>query len=442
MKRICEFKTKKAIILMKTFIYKTIVNASKEEVVQYFSTTASETRLIPPWYKRKRVVYKQSALVAHLLNSCFFHMNTHTQELHSIDTSTTEVIDCIKYSCSLLEKYFLRQLNRFFSYRKTILQNDLLHMKRFNKRPLTILMSGSSGFIGYYLKEFFHLCGYDTYELTRKKSDTPHFIHWDVDKQFIEEEKLKPFDVVIHLSGENIVGYWTKKKKTAIYNSRINSTRFLAESLKKNQITPLLCICASADGLYGFDNHFINAENGPTGSDFLANVCKDWEKSSLQFKTKRLVNSRFSMVLSPKGGALKRLISLFKCFLGAILGSGKQHVSWIYIDDLVYQIHHMIYNDSLTGGVNICTPSFVTNRQFSLSLAKALHRPLLFRIPAFVLTLLMGDMAKSLFLCDKKIIPEKLIKHGAIFSHPDLERCLFFALGKENIDDMQKKSDV
>lgn len=426
---------------MQIISHNTTLNVPLKESSRFLSQKTIYSRLTPPWARYK--MFNIGDMSCSMKKGPFYHFN-HRFKVAALDDHTTILTQIIEYQTPFpfLNRWLTKEADRIIAYQSSIITNDLFHIKQHQSPSLKILISGGSGFIGSHIKNFLHLCNHEIYELTRKQTEDTHLIFWNIEKKLIDEKKLREIDVVIHLTGENIAGYWSKKKKKAIYDSRINSTLFLADTLKKHHIHPSLCICASADGIYGLHNHEENTETSPTGSDFLAIVCRDWEETSKKISAKRLINSRFSMVLGLSGGALSKLIPLFKMGLGAILGSGKQSVSWIYIDDLVYQLHHMICDASLSGPINVCSPFYVDNKTFSKLIAKTLHRPLLFRIPAFFLILLFGKLAKSLLLCDKKVIPKKLLDAKAIFSHPRLETCLPFMLGKENIDDMQKKSDL
>lgn len=298
---------------------------------------------------------------------------------------------------------------------------------------MKILISGSSGFIGSSLVSFLTERRAQVVRLVRAqpKSGEPAIL-WNPDKGSIETSRLKGFDAVVHLAGESIIGRWTAGKKAKIRDSRVKGTRLLAEALARLDQKPRVLVCASAIGYYGDRENEPLKEEALPGSGFLAEVCKEWEKATAPAGQEgiRVVNLRIGMVLSPSGGALKMMLLPFKMGLGGVIGSGKQYLSWISLNDLVAVFQHAIGTDTLRGPVNAVALNPVTNREFTKTLGRILNRPTLFPMPAFAARLAFGEMANELFLASARVIPSKLLETGFQFRHLELEGALRELLGK------------
>jgi uncharacterized protein (TIGR01777 family) len=272
---------------------------------------------------------------------------------------------------------------------------------------LRILITGSSGLVGSALCSLFKEQGHDVVPVKR--------------------ECLTGFegcDVFIHLAGESIAdGFWTKKKKERIRESRVLGTQKIVEALSSLKNPPKLFICASGVGYYGDVQGAFVSEESPLGKGFLASVCSDWESASdpLRRKGVRVVNARFGYILSLKGGLLKALLPLFRLGLGGKMGDGRQYMPWVALEDVVRALSFAIENPSLEGPVNITSPKSVTQEVFAKLLAKQLKRPSFFAIPR---VFLFGGKAKELVLPSLRVSPTKLEKAGFSFSYKDLE--LFF----------------
>ncbi len=291
---------------------------------------------------------------------------------------------------------------------------------------MKILIAGSSGLIGSALAKFLESGGHRVLPLVRKETAKGGIL-WDPESRSIDTEELEGFDVVLNLAGENIAGSrWSEKKKERILNSRVKSTRFLCESLKKLQHPPKVLLNASALGYYGNVPEGTAAESTPAGEGFLAHVCQEWESATerLMGEDIRIVLLRTGIVLSPKGGALKRMLAPFKMGLGGTIGSGDQYMSWIDIEDEVSAIYHCLTTESLRGPVNLTAPNPVTNRDFAKTLGKVLGRPAMLPMPAPLARMVFGEMADEMMLTGAKIIPEKLQSTGFEFKYPSLEGSL------------------
>ena len=291
-----------------------------------------------------------------------------------------------------------------------------------NKR---ILITGATGLIGKALVPALENLGYTVFSLARKKTGKPSEITWDFDI-----DALEGFDSVIHLAGENIAqGRWTQKRKDMLISSRVALTKKLAESLTKLKTPPKNFLCASATGYYSPLNSAQVDESSPKGSGFLAQLCYDWEQASLLARPcgARILSLRISVVLSPEGGALQKMIPPFQYGLGAILGSGQQYMSWIALSDLIRAILFCLEHPNLSGPVNLCSPHPVTNEDFSRTLAKKLNRPCFFRAPASILKLMFGELAEEMLLAGVRAYPKKLLEAGFEFEKARLEQALIQA---------------
>ena len=257
-------------------------------------------------------------------------------------------------------------------------------------------------------------------------------IQWDPVVGTMDTASLEGLDAGVHLAGESIAERWTAEKKTKIRDSRVKGTRLLCESLARLSQPPKAVVCASAIGYYGDRGEEVLREESAAGSGFLAEVCRGWEAAADPARQRgiRVVHLRIGVVLSPAGGALAQMLFPFRMGLGGKLGSGKQYLSWIAIDDLIRVISHALTTDTLQGPVNAVAPNPVTNLDFTRTLGRVLARPTLFPMPAFAARLAFGEMADELLLASARVEPIRLSATGYQFRHPVLEGALRHLLGK------------
>jgi len=268
---------------------------------------------------------------------------------------------------------------------------------------------------------------FEVIRLVRREPKPGGEIRWDPQAGQIRAAELEGLDAVVHLAGDNIAaGRWTTAKKGRIYGSRVEGTRLLAETLAKLLRPPEVFISASAVGFYGDRGEEELDEGSPPGAGFLAGVCRDWEAATEPASRAgiRVVNARLGMVLAREGGALARLVGLFRLGFGGRLGSGRQYLSWITLGDVVEAILFLVENDLLRGPVNLVAPQPVTNRQFTKTLGRVLHRPTILPAPAFALRLALGTMADEMLLSSARVRPRKLLQSRYPFCDPDLESVL------------------
>lgn len=326
-----------------------------------------------------------------------------------------------------------RKLDRIFAFRHLRTQQDLKRYHPYaSKPPLRIIMSGASGLIGRTLTAFLTCAGHKVEALVRRppKLESSE-IFWDSHRQELDKASIESADVMIHLAGENIgAGRWTPERKETIRKSRVEGTRFLAESLAALKHPPKLFLSASAVGFYGNRGDETLTEESPAGEGFLPETCRAWEEASAPARDAgiRVVNVRTGIVLSRAGGALAKMLPPFQMGLGGVIGAGDQWMSWISMEDLVGLFHHLIHSD-LSGPVNASAPWPVTNAAFTKILGKVLRRPTIFPLPAFVVRALFGEMGEALLLEGQRVKPAKLEAAGFRFLHPDLGSALKWELG-------------
>jgi len=296
----------------------------------------------------------------------------------------------------------------------------------------TILITGGTGLVGKALGQALLAKGYKVIILTREKgklSSTPNlsYANWNVGQQTIDKASISTADHIIHLAGAGVVEKrWTKKRRQEIINSRVDSAKLIVDSLKNISNNVKTIVSASAIGWYGMDPVIPNPtpfkESDPPGNDFLGDVCRQWEASTdpVAQLGKRLVKLRIGIVVSKDGGAVKEFILPLRFGIAAILGNGKQIMSWIHIDDLVKLFITAIENENIHGVYNAVAPYPVSNKELVLQLAKSRQRFYIpFRVPSFVLKLMLGEMSIEV-LKSATIGADKILNTGFIFDAPDI----------------------
>lgn len=234
-------------------------------------------------------------------------------------------------------------------------------------------------------------------------------------------------DAVVNLAGASIAGgRWTKTRKELLRTSRIDTTRALVNALAKMSARPRVLVSASAIGIYGDRGDEMLTEESKPGSDFLADLAREWEAEALKAEALgiRVVLARFGIILARHGGALAKMLLPFKLGAGGRLGSGKQWMSWVTLEDVVGVLKFVLENSSVRGAVNVVAPEPMQNTEFTRVLAKTLHRPALFPAPAIALRLALGEMADALLLSSQRVVPQKLRQLGYSFLHSDLPSAL------------------
>lgn len=350
-----------------------------------------------------------------------------------------------------------RQLDAMFRYRHRVTHDDLALFQRYRLPPLTVAVSGATGLVGSQLSGLLGLAGHQVIRLVRAPSQSslglstsnraagvgeanaansmthaasPAVAAWS---SAAEAARLNGIDAVVHLAGKSIgEGRWSAATKREIAESRVWPTRQLCESLAQLPQPPKALLCASAIGIYGNRGDEWLDESSSAGNDFLADVGTAWEDACQPAVDAgiRVVHLRFGLVLSPRGGALAKLLLPVKFGLGGRLGNGRQWWSWIGIDDVISAIYHILATPQLNGPVNLVAPHPATNADFTRSLGRVLRRPTLFPAPAFALRLALGEMADALLLSSTRVRPSRLQETGYVFRDTNLVNCLSHLLGR------------
>lgn len=292
---------------------------------------------------------------------------------------------------------------------------------------MKIAISGASGLVGSALSEMLSSSGHKVYRLSRSRSDAPGSIYWNLETEEIDVEKLDGLDAVVHLAGESIAsGRWNEAVKKRIWDSRIKGTNLLAEALCKVKNPPKVLVSASAMGYYGEHGDAWVTEETPGDESFLSRLCQEWEAAAHKVEACgiRVVCVRIGLVVSKEGGALKNMLLPFKLGLGGSVGSGRQYISWIMLEDLVRIFEFSIENEMLHGAINGVSPNPVTNREWTKALGKAVGRPTIFPVPSFVVKTILGEMGEALLLSSVRIKPQRLLDANFQFQHVDVEKAL------------------
>lgn len=300
---------------------------------------------------------------------------------------------------------------------------------------MKILITGASGLIGKALHESFKAKGHEILLASRSEPKDEQHIQWNADTGFEDEDlpKLEGLDAAIHLAGENIAGLrWTEEKKKAIRDSRVFGTRTMIEAFAKLEQKPKVFIAGSAIGFYGDRGDEEMTESSPAGTTFLATTTKEWEAESRRAEDMgiRTVLLRTGIVLSKDGGALATMLTPFKFGVGGVVGSGKQWVSWVSLDDVVGAVNFVLDNESIRGAVNIASPNPATNEEFTKTLGSVLYRPTFLPLPEFAVHMVFGEMGDALLLDSTKIRPKRLLDAGYKFKFPELKKALEHAVSE------------
>ena len=325
-----------------------------------------------------------------------------------------------------------RELARLFAWRHATTKADLELGARYDTRRRRIVVAGASGLLGTALVYFLLTQGHEVVRLVRRAPSGPGEASWNPARGELSPAIVSGADAVVNLSGENVgAGRWSPDRREAILRSRVDATRTLVAAMKAAERPPEVFVSASAVGFYGERGDEVLTEDAAIGSGFLPEVCLAWETHAdvaarAGIRTALL---RFGVVLTPAGGALAKMLPLFRLAAGGRVGSGRQWMSWIGRDDALGAVYHAIMTASCRGPVNVCAPGAVTNAGFTRELASALGRPAMFPVPTFVLRAIFGQMADETLLASTRAEPAALQASGFIFRHAEVGVCLRHELG-------------
>lgn len=446
-----------------------LVNASPTELYEWHARGLAFERLLPPWEKAKVIEMGEGLDVGrrtvldvsmpwgykrwigehtdHEYGRFFedtqlegpFKKWVHRHSFLGDDSDCCRMVDSI--NCELPfgilgelagSRFVKKTVSRGLAYRHQLVRDDLVLYRKYKNKPrLRILIAGGRGFIGRKLHCLLETQGHTVFILTRSpKAETD--IAWSPAEEKVGFERDAHFDVVINLIGENLASRkWTEKSKKAFWSSRVDSTRFLVNSIKRLDTPPKVFISGSAVGFYGDRGDDRIAEHTSSGKGFLAELCAAWEEEAFcanEF-AERVCILRTGIVLDPGGGALQKMLTPFRLGLGGPLGSGTQWMPWISMEDWLYATYEIMMQDAAAGPFNLVSSGGLRNEQFSKVLAKTVCRPCFGRVPAGVLRLLMGEMADEALLSSQRVVPNRLENDLQFsFRYLKLENALGFFL--------------
>ncbi len=296
---------------------------------------------------------------------------------------------------------------------------------------MKVMVTGASGLIGSGLVTALEKQGNEVVRLTRSAARRAGEYRWDPEQGYVDPHALEGVDAVVHLAGETVAGRWTDDKKRRILESRVQGTRLVSEAIAGLDRSPAVLVSASGVGVYGDCGDEPRTEDSALGDGFLADVVRAWEGAADPARAAgiRVVHTRFGIVQSRRGGALKTQLPLFKLGLGGPVGGGRQYVSWVTIDDAVAAIAFALSRDDISGPVNVTAPGAVTQAEYARTLGRVLRRPAVLPAPAFALRAILGEFANEV-LQGQRVIPQRLRDGGYAFRHPELEPALRHVLGR------------
>lgn len=294
---------------------------------------------------------------------------------------------------------------------------------------MRIGVTGASGFVGRALVPALRAAGHDVACIGRGPDAD---IRWNPAAGSIDAAACAGTEAFVHLAGANVGERWTPAHRRDIRDSRVLGTALIARTAAALTPRPRALVCASAVGIYGDAGDAICDESSPAGTDFLADVGQAWEAGADAARAAgiRTVHLRFGVLLSRQGGALARMLPVFRLGGGGRLGNGRQWMSWLSMDDAVGIVRFALAHEALQGAVNAVAPVPATNAEFTAALARAVHRPALFPVPAVVLNLMFGEMARGTLLASQRVVPGRLLAAGYAFRHATLESALRAAVNE------------
>lgn len=368
------------------------------------------------------------------------------EHLHRIDPdgpSTCRLTDEIQYRLpggkvgrALGGGFARAKLAQLFGWRHATTKADNELAAGYGRaRPKRVLIAGASGLLGRTLGPLLQTQGHTVLRLIRRAPTGKDEIRWNPARGELDPAALEGVDAIVNLSGENVgAGRWTEARSASILRSRVDATRTLVVALQKLSRKPEVFVSASAVGFYGERGDEQLTEADAIGHGFLPEVCLAWETHAEGAARSgvRTAMLRFGVVLTPAGGALAKLLPLFRLGLGGRVGDGRQWMSWIGVDDAAGAVYHAIMEPRCAGPMNAVSPQPVTNAEFSATLGRVLGRPVVLPVPATLLRLILGRMADETLLASTRAVPSRLLETGYVFRHSGVEAALRHVLGRES----------
>lgn len=293
---------------------------------------------------------------------------------------------------------------------------------------MRVLISGAGGLIGTELIRQLKALGHEPISLVRRPAKSDNEISWNPGVQALDPAVMESIDAVVNLGGATTGKIpWTKSYMKTLIDSRLDTTKTLVDAINAAKNQPQVLISGSASGIYGDRGDELLTEDSGKGEGFLSDLAFNWEVEASKANT-RVVLARTTLVMSRKLGALGKLLPLIKLGVGGPLGTGRQWWAWISLEDEARAIIHLINNQQAEGPFNLTAPEPATCKQLIDALGKALHRPTFFRVPAWLMRLVIGVAAEELLLCSQKMTADKLLATGFEFTHPTLEKSVDYVV--------------
>ncbi len=373
--------------------------------------------------------YEEGRLFVDLQEKGPFRHWRHEHRFHVSAPDSCILEDHIEYEPPPLGGAVVRRrLDRMFRYRHAVTLADFMHEATVGPpEPKSVLVTGASGLVGHALCARLTTRGHEVRALGRGSGD----FQWDPAAGEIDPVAFDGVDVVVHLAGEPVAQRWTRAAKERIRRSRVRSTELLTREILRAG-RPIAYVAASGVNYYGFSRTGEVSEKDDSGEGFLADVCRDWEGAArpLVAAGARVVFLRTGVVLSPAGGALAKMLPAFRCGVGGRIGSGRQRMSWVSLEDLVEMYLRAVEDPACGGPLNAVAPEPADNRRFTRSLARVLGRPALLPLPGFAVRALFGEMGRETLLADLAVRPVALQTLGHGWRQPGLEMALRHCLGR------------
>jgi uncharacterized protein (TIGR01777 family) len=439
-----------------------------EQVYAWHARPGAFQRLVPPWQRVE--LRRSSGDFAHLRAELRTYLgpfwqtwiaqhSDHQEGRQFVDTQQSgpfaswvhrhrfepaaagsQLVDRVTYalplaplSQPLLGWFFEGMLKTMFDFRHARTALDLKRHAVWGQEPrMRIAVSGASGLLGQPLCAYLSTAGHTVLKLVRRPSADPTEITWDPRAGTVDLAKLQGVDAVIHLAGENVgEGRWTPERKAELMASRVQGTRTLATALAQLNPKPKVLISASASGFYGDSGEAECDEASPAGQLYLADICKAWEEAAQPAREAgiRVVHPRIGAVVSARGGMLGKLLLPFKLGGGGPVGSGKQYLPWIAIEDVLGALEWLLHRQDAIGPVNLVAPQQIRQGEFAQALGKVLHRPALLPLPAAAVKLMFGQMGQEVLLAGQRVAPRRLQELGFTWAYPQIEDALRAELG-------------
>ena len=454
---------------MPIFEWRSVMPASADEVFAYHARPGAFRRLAPPWQKMRVLEETGDVTAGRVAFDVWFgpvkrhwvaEMGSampgrqfvdrqvdgpfasweHVHRFVPIDDERSELLDHIEFSLpaggltdSVGEGPAGKTLTRLFRFRHERTRLDLERHAVWADRPrLTVAIAGASGLIGSHLADYLTTAGHRVIRLVRNPEAGPGEVAWDPATGALSHGALEGVDAIVNLSGVSLNGIWTSSRKRSILDSRIQATRTLAEAIARMDSPPSVFVSVSAVGAYGSRGDETVTEETGLGDGFLADVCRAWEEAAAPAVAAgvRLVTPRFGIAVSAAGGAVGAMLPAFKAGAGTRLGSGDQYWAWVELDDMLAAIEWALHDEELEGVVNVTAPEPVTNREFTKTLGRVLHRPAVLAAPSFVLRHGLGGMGDEMLLASQRALPVRLKERGFRFAFPELAGALRYELGR------------